>query len=173
MTRKRLREKCRLRVANANWNIAMNLRQTLFTCRRSSFTLGSGKGTIANRRGIAAVEFALVMPVLATIVIGVLEINRGLLVKQILDQAARKGCETGCLVLQTNATVTSDINNVLSSNNIDTTAVTITILVNGASKNVSTATLNDKISVSVSVPTSKVSWTSTYQYLTGSTIGTG
>jgi len=147
----------------------MNLRQKVFQQPRSSLR-DNGKGTVASRRGIAAVEFALVMPLLATIIIGTLELNRGLLVKQILDQAARKGCETGSLVLQNNATVISDINNVLSSNNISTTAVTITILVNGASKDVSTATLNDKISVSVSVPTSQVSWTSTYQYLAGSTI---
>jgi Flp pilus assembly protein TadG len=124
----------------------------------------------ARRRGIAAVEFALVTPLLAGVIIGVLELNRGLMAKQILDQAARKGCETASLVLQNNATVIGDINNVLSSNNIDASAVTITILVNGAANDVIQSKFNDKISVSVSIPVSKVSWTSTYQYLVGSTV---
>ena len=155
-------------ITNLNRNTAMNRRPTLFNRRQS--VLSCYMGSRASRRGIIAVEFAIVLPLLASIVIGMLELNRGLQVKHILDQAARKGCETGTLVLRNSAAVTSDVSSVLVANNIDPTSVTITVLLNGAAIDVSKATLNDKISVIVSIQTSKVSWTSTYQYLAGSTI---
>jgi Flp pilus assembly protein TadG len=127
-------------------------------------------GARRRRRAAAAVEFALVAPILATIIVGMFETSRGFMVKMALNDAARKGCETGTLSLASNASITSDVNDVLTDNGISTSAATITILVNGLAKDASTAKQNDKVSVQVSVSTSKVSWTTTYLFLTSATI---
>ena len=49
------------------------------------------------RRAAAAVELALIAPVLAAMLVGIFELGRGLMVKQALNDAARKGCERGTL----------------------------------------------------------------------------
>ena len=81
-----------------------------------------------------------------------------MMVKEILTDAARKGCRTGILPGGTNATVTSDVNAVLTNNNIASADATVTIQVNGVTKDVSTAPSNAKISVKVSIPVSSIAW---------------
>lgn len=110
------------------------------------------------RWGIAAVECALVMPFFAIFLLGIAEFGRALAVRQVLNDAVRKACRTGALPNKTSANITSDINDILTDNSISTTAATITIKVNGASVDASTAVKNDQISVQVSVPYSQVGW---------------
>lgn len=121
------------------------------------------------RGGLAAAEFALVMPFIVFLAIGMMEMGRGMQVKEILSDAARKGCRTGILPLASNTTVTADINTILTDNNIKSSNATVTIQVNGATANVNTAKQNDKISVKVSIPVSKIAWI-TPLFLPGSTI---
>src|SRR5260370_20440128 len=47
------------------------------------------------RTGGAIVEFAIVCPILALVLLGMIELCRGTMVKVILSDAARKGCRTG------------------------------------------------------------------------------
>lgn len=122
-----------------------------------------------SRSGLAAAEFALVLPFLVFLAIGMIEMGRGLQVKEILSDAARKGCRTGIQPLATNTTVSADVNNVLTDNNITASDATITIQVNGVTANVNTAKQNDKISVKVSIPVSKIAWI-TPLFLPGSSI---
>lgn len=110
------------------------------------------------RTGIAAVEMAVIAPVLVVVTLGLLELAHGMMVKETLTDAARKGCRTGILACGTSANVTSDINAVLSNNSIPTADVTITIMVNDAAADVSTATVGSKISVKVAVPIADVAW---------------
>lgn len=121
------------------------------------------------RPGVAAVELAIVVPFMVFFAVGMIEMGRGLQVKEILSDAARKGCRTGIKPLSTNTTVTTDINNVLSDNNITSSNATITIQVNGATADVSTAKEYDKISVKVSIPVSSIAWI-TPLFLPGTTI---
>src|SRR5262245_38829932 len=74
------------------------------------------------RRGIAAVEFAVLAPFLAILILGTFELARGIMVKQILNDAARRGCRTAIQPLKANSNVTSDVNNILTDNSISTTA---------------------------------------------------
>ncbi|MBV9126276.1 MAG: pilus assembly protein, partial [Planctomycetes bacterium] len=53
------------------------------------------RGPGKKRGAIAAVEFALVAPLLFLFIIGMFEISRGMQVKAMLNNAARKGCRTG------------------------------------------------------------------------------
>ncbi len=141
-----------------------------FSPNRQIRTPAGGLTHPRNRRAAAAVELALIAPILATIIVGMFETSRGFMVKMALNDAARKGCESGTLQLASSATITSDVNNVLTDNGISNSAATITILVNGLANDASTAKQNDKISVKVAVATSKVSWTTTYLFLNSATI---
>ena len=92
------------------------------------------------------------------------------MVKTALNDAARKGCETGTMPLASNTSIINDVNDILADNGISTSGATITIQVNNLSIDALTAIQNDKISVKVSIPTSQTSWTTTYLFLTNSTI---
>lgn len=46
----------------------------------------------ARRKGAAAVEFALVLPIIVTLLLGCLEIGRGIMVQHTLQEAAQAGC---------------------------------------------------------------------------------
>ena len=111
------------------------------------------------RRAIAAVEFAVVAPFLVLLATGTFEVARGIIVRQVLTDAARKACRTGALPGKASAAVTADVNDILTDNSIATSAATITILVNGQTADASTAQQGDQVSVKVSVPFNKVNWT--------------
>ena len=49
-----------------------------------------------DRKGTAAVEFALVAPLLCVMILGMLEIGRALQVQQALTNAVREGCRGYC-----------------------------------------------------------------------------
>ncbi len=115
--------------------------------------------TALPRTGTAVVEFAVVVSIiLAPLAVGMMELGRGLMVKQVLSDAARKGCRTAIWSTGTTATVTADINQVLTDNKITTTDATITILVNGTAADPATSVQGDQISVQVSIPVADVAW---------------
>lgn len=123
----------------------------------------------ASRKGMAVVELAIIVPVLVFLTLGMIEVARGLMVKETLSNAARKGCRTGILPSGTTSSITADVNQVLSDNNIKTSYATVTVMVNGQVADAGTAVQHDKISVKVSVPVSKVAWI-TPLFLPGSDI---
>ena len=96
------------------------------------------------------------------IVLGTFELARGIMVKQVLNDAARRGCRIGIQPLKANSDVTTGINNILTDNGFSTSIATITIKVNGAVVDCSTAVQNDRVSVKVSIPTSSTFWISHY-----------
>ncbi len=114
--------------------------------------------TTAKRDGVATIEFAFVAVVLVFLTIGMVETARGMMVKETLSNAARRGCRTGILPTATNSGVQTDITNVLTAHNLKYADATVQILVNDKTADVSTAKQNDKISVKVSMPVSKVCW---------------
>jgi hypothetical protein len=104
------------------------------------------------------------------LVYGMIELTRGMMIKEVLSDAARKGCNTGIKPGKTNTDITTDVNNILNDNSIPTASATITILVRDQpydSNNPPKAM--DKVSVQVSVPVSAVFWGGTI-LLTGQTI---
>jgi Flp pilus assembly protein TadG len=129
--------------------------------RKQSLAGGLPRRGRQKRKGAAVVEFALAAPLLATLVVGMFEVSRGIMVKQVLSDAARKACRTGIQPNKANTDITSEVNNILSDNNISSSGATITILVNGSAVDASTAQQNDQISVQVSIPVSKIYWAGT------------
>ena len=101
----------------------------------------------------------MLLPLLCTLVLGMMEMGRGSMVCTTLSTAAQIGAEVAALPTSNNAAVTSRINSILTANNITAANATITILVNGVAADCSTANANDEITVSVSIPASKTSLT--------------
>lgn len=115
------------------------------------------------REGSVVVEFAFIMVVVTTLVLGTFEISRALMVRQVLTDAARKACRLGIQGTATNSTLTTDISGTLSENGLSVSNATVTILVNGQSADVSSARARvDPVSVQVSIPSSSVRWTTNF-----------
>ena len=105
-----------------------------------------------NRRGAAAVEFAVVSPVLFLLIFGMIEYGRMVMVQQVITNAAREGARKGVLDGTTNSDVTTVVSNYLTSASISGATTTVT------PTNPSNATYGGTVTVTVSVPYSKVSW---------------
>jgi Flp pilus assembly protein TadG len=112
---------------------------------------------------------AVVLIFLTVLMLCMLELCRGLQVRQMLTDAARKGCRTGILRQYGNTDIQNDVNNIINTDYGFTTAQwnppavgTITITVIDPSGN----TLNDaldappgtQVSVQVSMPSSSMRW---------------
>ncbi len=140
------------------------------------------------RRGAAAVELALLVPVLAALIIGMFEFSRGMMAKMTLCNAARKGCRTGILRQYGNAAIYNDALNIMRDNGYDsarfnppppsgsgtgTPIGTITITVVDPDGNTLSEALDappgSKVTVQVSIPVSSVTWATTW-FLKGETI---
>jgi hypothetical protein len=140
------------------------------------------------KRGAAAVELALMLPILAAIVIGMFEFSRGMMAKMTLCNAARKGCRTGILRQYGNMAIYNDAVNIMRDNGYDSNkfnppppggsgegspvgSVTITVIdPNGATlSDALDAPPGSKVTVQVSIPVSSVTWATTW-FLKGSVI---
>jgi Flp pilus assembly protein TadG len=117
------------------------------------------------------VELALVIPLLLLLVLGMFELARALLVRQILTDAARKGCRTGIIHQFGNADIINDVTNVVYQNGFDTTTFnptgtpaigSITITVTDPNGNPLPDALDappgSTVSVQVAIPSSSIRW---------------
>jgi Flp pilus assembly protein TadG len=140
---------------------------------------GRGRARTGRSRGIAAVEFAMVAPLLGMLVLGMLELSRGMMVKQTLCDAARKGCRTGILHQYGNSDIINDATNIMTDNGYDSTKFnppslgSITITVTDPSGNTLADALDapegSTVTVQVSIPISSVTWVTSY-FLTATEI---
>jgi Flp pilus assembly protein TadG len=102
------------------------------TTRKQQVTRSSDK---AGRRGAAAVEFAVVAPILVTIMMGLIQSGRGYEAKNLLEGAAREGARFAAMDrtkmantgLTTNQKLATDVKNFLSTNGIPKQNVTVTV----------------------------------------------
>ena len=113
------------------------------------------------RRGLEAVELALTLPVFLTLVLGIIEFGRAMMVVQVLTIAAREGARAGVLPKGTNSTITTAVTTELSLNAIPATHLATVVLVNGTAADASTAGTGASIDVNVTLPFQDVSWLST------------
>jgi Flp pilus assembly protein TadG len=124
------------------------------------------------RWGIAAVEMAIIMPVLGFMMLGMFEVSRAVMVKQMLTGAARKGCRTGILSPYGNNDIINDVTNVMRDNGLNSTLFnppsvgSVNITVTDPSGNTLPDALDaptgSVVSVQVVVPISSVKWVSSY-----------
>ncbi len=120
---------------------------------RWSKRLGRKRKPLAgNRWGAAATEFAVVAPVMILLTMGMIEVGRLVMVKQMMVNASREGARLGALPMTTNAEVVARVTNELSSSSINGVTITVT------PENLATAPAGTQVKVQLSVQASQISW---------------
>ena len=115
------------------------------------------------RRGIATVEFAVIAPLLILMILGGIELGRGVMVKHVLEEAARAGCRVVTLHDGTKQEALDIIS--LSMQNANITGYTVTMNPDPPTGQVQKV----PVTVSVSVPYSQISWMSP-KFMSGSSL---
>lgn len=105
----------------------------------------------ARRRGAAAVELAVIAPLLLILFQGMVEVSRGLMVQQILTNAAREGARESILEGATISDVERAVADYLDGSSISGATVAV-------SPNPATVEARDPVTVTVSVPHANVKW---------------
>lgn len=106
----------------------------------------------ADRRGIATVELALIAPFVILLILGGIELGRGVMVKHVLEEAARAGCRVVTLHSGTRQEALDIISVAMQNANISGYTVTF-------SPDPPTGlTQESPVTITVSVPYSQVSW---------------
>ncbi|MFO0902865.1 MAG: TadE/TadG family type IV pilus assembly protein [Pirellulales bacterium] len=113
------------------------------------------------RRGAAALEFALILPVFLTLVLGMIELGRIVMVLQSLTYASREGCRIAVLDGSTSSAVTSRVNQALGGSAITMPPATVVI----TPSNPSSAAYDEPVTVTVQVAYSQVSWLPTTHFV--------
>lgn len=127
------------------------------------------KQTSRNRRGGLTVELAVVAPIVFLIILGIIEVGRGLMVVHLLNDAAQAGCRQGIIEGKSTSDIKTKVVDAL--NRAGVSGETATVQVNDGSADASTAVVGDEITVIVQVPISKVSWVPVPRFLTGTLQG--
>jgi Flp pilus assembly protein TadG len=107
------------------------------------------------------VEFAIVAPVFVLLVFGMIEFGRMVMVQQLLTNAAREGARLGVIDGTTTADVTARVGTFLQAASISGQSVAVETLPPEGSDS------GDRVSVTVSVAFSQVSWLPTPMFLGG------
>lgn len=127
----------------------------------------------SHRRGAAAVEMAIVLPVFFMVVMGIVEFGRAMMVGQLVTNAARHGARESSVEGATNASVTADVKSfVATAVGVAQSDVTVDIVVDPGAGNpdpndvLAVAQAKDICKVTVKVPYNKVGYVAG-RYLAG------
>ncbi len=125
-------------------------------------------GTRAGRRrlsrfGVAATEFAVVAPLFFLLVIGMIELGRGLMVQQVLINASRVGAREAITVGSTTTDVQTVVQDYAASVSVPGVLVTVT-------PDPAAAAAGTMVTVSTSVAYNDISWLAAPWFLSGQTL---
>ena len=125
------------------------------------------QGSRATRRGLAAAETAIVIPVFLTIVFGMIEMARMCFVSHLITTAASSGCRVATIGNHSQADITTTVSTLLVAGGIrSSSSYTVTTI----PADVTTAHFGTPISVKITVPFAKVSWLGVPRYLKTTTL---
>jgi Flp pilus assembly protein TadG len=122
-----------------------------------------------NRRGAAAVEFAVVAPLFFLLVFGMIEFGRMVMVQQVITNGSREGARLGVLDDVTRQEVIDRVNQYLASGGIEGATVDPQYG-DESSTNPEDAGYGEPVTVTVSVPFDQVSWLPTPMFIGGNTL---
>ena len=109
------------------------------------------------RAGTAAVEFAVVAPVVILLVFGAIEFGRAMFLQHVAVNTARAACRQGILATSSNATITSTATSALQG--VAIKGGTATVKVGGdAARDANSAVPGELIDVEVMIPYGSNSW---------------
>ncbi|MGI9427665.1 MAG: TadE/TadG family type IV pilus assembly protein [Bythopirellula sp.] len=116
-----------------------------------------------DRRGVAAVEFAIVAPIFFMLVFGCIEFGRALMVQQILTNASRVGARQAITLNASESAVVSAASSYASSTSVPGVNVSV-------SPSPGSAKAGDMVSVTVAVPFNNISWIPAPWFMGGATL---
>jgi len=124
------------------------------------------------RRGAAALELAVVLPLLALLLLGIWEVGRVVEAQQLVSNAAREGGRQASTGSKTSDQVQQDVLNYLAKAGVDTTGSTVTItnLTDSTRNDPTTAQQMDELQVTVALPAKNVRWALLTPILSGTTL---
>jgi Flp pilus assembly protein TadG len=115
------------------------------------------------RRAVAAVELAVCLPLILTLLLGIWEVGRLIEIQQLVTNAAREAGRQAATGQLTNSQVQAVVTQYLAQTGLPTgnvvTTITITDPTGVAVADASQATYLDTILITVSIPYSDVRWT--------------
>lgn len=103
-------------------------------------------------RGLATVEAALILPILLILTFGMIEYSWMFLKDQNITNAARAGARVGATADGTNTQITTQVDSLMTSYNLQNSGYTTSIKVNGAAGQAGTAVKGAMIEVEITVP---------------------
>lgn len=112
------------------------------------------------RTGAALVEFALVAPLMMLFTMGLIDLGRMTMVKQLIINASNVGARKASLLNADSAAVVSEVQSILSNSGV-TCSVTL------SPESLSSAPPGSTITVTVSAQANSVSWMGTSMFLAG------
>ena len=124
-----------------------------------------------NRKGAAAVEFAIVAPIFFLLIFGMIEFGRMVMVQQVITNASREGARVAVLDgavrdgSQSSPGVIDSVERYLQNARIDPNDATITV----DPYTPSSAGYGEPVTVTVAIPFSQVSWLPSPFFLNGDT----
>jgi len=127
-----------------------------------------------SRRAAAALEFAIIAPLLILIFVGLMEFSRAMTVLGVLANAARMGARAGSITPGTYSDVHNAIVACLTQAGLEGPE-TLTVRVNGTTVTddatfAAVATPGAAVAVRVSLPYASISWLPASRFLTGKTL---
>jgi Flp pilus assembly protein TadG len=123
------------------------------------------------RRAASTVEFAWVAPVFFLIVLGLIEIGRACMVRELLTEAARRACRQGVIEGTSSSSIQSAAVNYLTSVGINGESANVYVNDTPAgSTNVAAMPAYTEITVVVTVPINNVAWMTPW-FVTGNLSG--
>ena len=114
----------------------------------------------SHRRGNAAVEFALVAPLLILLLLGLWEVGRLVEVQQTVNMAAREGGRQASTGQKDVSGVQQTVTNYLTRAGINTQGITVTVtnMTNNSRSDPTTANQMDRFRITVTLPFNNVRW---------------
>lgn len=118
------------------------------------------------RSGAAVVEFAIVAPLFFLLIFGMIEYGRMVMVQQVITNASREGARRAVLDGATTSGVVAAVDEFLDSAAVNSGAVDVIVSPDPPED----AGYGGAVTVTVSVPFSKVSWLPSPMYLGSTTL---
>lgn len=138
----------------------MNRNSTQRLIRSNSNSFSKSKSA---KKGAALVEFALVAPLLVLFTMGLIDIGRMTMVKQLLINASREGARSATLPNATSEKIVSQVEQMLTNSGV-TGSVTL------SPDQLTAASPGSTIKVTVSATANSVSWIGTSLFMSGKTL---
>ncbi len=110
------------------------------------------------------IEFALVAPLMILFTLGIIEMGRMTMVKQILTNISREGARMASLPEATSADVQSQVEQLLVGSNIHGATITLN------PSSITTAPSGSLVTISIAVDAEDISWLKTPLFMAGKSV---